>query len=62
MTPEAALKIYDRDVAKAWKAYLGETRNLIGFRYEEVEPWAWARLSSSLLEAKALWVKRRGGA
>ena len=62
MTPAAALAMYEKDVAKAWSLYLAETRNVIGFRYEEVEPWAWARLSSTLLEAKALWVKRRGGA
>lgn len=34
----------------AWDEYLAHTRNLIGFRYEEVEPWAWRRLQARLNE------------
>lgn len=32
----------------AWAEYLSSTRNLIGFRYERVEPFAWAELQSKL--------------
>lgn len=33
---------------KAWSRYRTATRNLNGFRYDEMEPWAWARLEQDL--------------
>lgn len=40
----------DRAIAtdEAWLDYLRSTRNQIGYRYDEVEPWAWARLQARL--------------
>jgi hypothetical protein len=34
--------------ADAWFEYLEATRGQSVFRYKEVEPWAWARLSQRL--------------
>jgi hypothetical protein len=34
--------------ADAWFEYLEATRGQSAFRYVEVEPWAWARLSQRL--------------
>lgn len=36
------------ETASAWREYLDATRNAIGFRYEEVEPWAWTKLHTRL--------------
>lgn len=33
---------------KAWREYLAETTGLIGPHYEEVESWAWSRLTKKL--------------
>lgn len=34
----------------AWRLYAANTRNLVGPDYFRVEPWAWSRLSETLLE------------
>jgi len=34
--------------ADAWFEYLEATRSQSEVRYQEVEPWAWARLSTGL--------------
>lgn len=34
--------------ADAWFEYLEATRGQSAIRYQEVEPWAWARLSQRL--------------
>jgi len=39
-------------VSTAWRLYLRETRDLVGPRYYEVEPWAWARLQAKLKQLK----------
>jgi hypothetical protein len=39
--------------ADAWFEYLEATRGQSVFRYKEVEPWAWARLSQRLRAIKA---------
>jgi hypothetical protein len=45
MTDEQTLASHEAD---AWFDYLEQTRNQIQFRYEELEPWAWARLAQRL--------------
>jgi len=35
---------FDQDVQAAWDHYLEQTRNEIGFSYEDIEPWAWNQL------------------
>ena len=39
--------------ADAWFEYLEATRGQSAFRYVEVEPWAWARLSQRLRAIRA---------
>ncbi len=34
----------------AWQRYLDNTRHVEAARYDEVEPWAWARLQDALFE------------
>jgi len=34
--------------AAAWSEYLESTNRVEEFRYEDVEPWAWARLQRRL--------------
>jgi hypothetical protein len=46
----------DKITASAWREYLAQTRNLIGWRYERAEPFAWAQLQARLGKLK---VKRR---
>lgn len=43
---------YRRDEALAWDRYLGDTRGLDRHRYEQVEPWAWHRLTQALDAAR----------
>lgn len=49
---EDLLRIEECD---AWLEYLEATRAQSSFRYEEVEPWAWTRLSQRL---KAIATRR----
>jgi hypothetical protein len=44
-TPDELLRLEETD---AWFEYLEATRELEGRRYEEGEPWAWARLTQRL--------------
>lgn len=39
---------FEAEVRAAWREYLDATRNKIGYRYDEVEPWAWNRLTARL--------------
>jgi hypothetical protein len=48
--------------ADAWFEYLEATRGQSAFRYKEVEPWAWARLSQRLRAIKTRRAKLRPAA
>ena len=48
--------------ADAWFEYLEATRAQSALRYEEVEPWAWARLSQRLRAIKTKRQKLRPAA
>lgn len=45
-TPATA--VLEADETDAWDEYLESTRRAQPFRYDEVEPWAWARLQKRL--------------
>jgi hypothetical protein len=45
--------------ADAWFEYLEATRSQTPLRYQEVEPWAWARLSQRLRAIKTRRAKLR---
>ena len=45
--------------ADAWFEYLEATRAQSEVRYQEVEPWAWARLSQRLRAVRARMAKLR---
>jgi hypothetical protein len=45
--------------ADAWFEYLEATRGQSVFRYKEVEPWAWARLTQRLRAIKTRRAKLR---
>lgn len=59
-------QLFEIETAEAWFEYLEQTRRLARTpplpgqpsRYEELEPWAWARLETALRSAKDKW--RRG--
>jgi hypothetical protein len=48
--------------ADAWFEYLETTRAQSEVRYQEVEPWAWARLSQRLRAVRARRAKLRPAA
>jgi hypothetical protein len=48
--------------ADAWFEYLEATRGQSAFRYKEVEPWAWARLTQRLRAIKTRRAKLRPAA
>jgi hypothetical protein len=48
--------------ADAWFEYLETTRAQSEVRYQEIEPWAWARLSQRLRAIKARMAKLRPAA
>ena len=50
--------------AEAWREYLAVVRGRAAEEYAEVEPWAWARLSSRLrsIRARRGWVSRHQAA
>jgi hypothetical protein len=48
--------------ADAWFEYLEATRHQSQVRYQEVEPWAWARLSQRRRAIKARRAKLRPAA
>lgn len=43
-----ALELLLIEEADAWFEYLEATRSQTAARYQEVEPWAWARLNQRL--------------
>jgi hypothetical protein len=45
--------VFLSEQATAWGRYLRETRGQPWHRYEEVEPWAWQRLRSSLAASRS---------
>lgn len=45
--------------AGAWFEYLEATRSESDMRYQEVEPWAWARLSQRLYAIRARMARLR---
>ena len=48
--------------ADAWFEYLEATRGQSAFRYRELEPWAWARLSQRLRAIRTKKQKLRSAA
>jgi hypothetical protein len=50
---ELAEELLQIEEADAWFEYLESTRGQSESRYEELEPWAWARLSQRLRPAAA---------
>jgi hypothetical protein len=48
--------------ADAWFEYLEATRSQSEVRYQEVEPWAWARLSQRLRAVRARMARLRPAA
>jgi hypothetical protein len=48
--------------ADAWFEYLAATRSQTAVRYQEVEPWAWARLSQRLRAIRTKRAKLRPAA
>jgi hypothetical protein len=48
--------------ADAWFEYLEATRAQSALRYEEVEPWAWARLTQRLRAIKTRRAKLKPAA
>jgi hypothetical protein len=48
--------------ADAWFEYLEATRSQSEVRYQEIEPWAWARLMQRVRAVKARQAKLRPAA
>ena len=48
--------------ADAWFEYLAATRGQTAARYQELEPWAWARLSQRLRAIRTKRTKLRPAA
>ena len=48
--------------ADAWFEYLAATRGQTAARYQEVEPWAWARLGQRLRAVRTKRAKLRPAA
>lgn len=44
-------------VQNAFRDYLEATRNCIGWKYEEQEPWAWAQLQERLANRRVRRLK-----
>ncbi len=62
--PDQVEELLQMEEADAWLEYLEATRSVAGRaeRYEEVEPWAWARLSVRLRAVRARRAKLRAAA
>jgi hypothetical protein len=54
-----ALELLLIEEADAWFEYLEATRNQSATRYQELEPWAWARLSQRLRAIRTRRAKLR---
>ena len=59
---EEAFELLLIEEADAWFEYLEATRGQTEFRYKEVEPWAWARLSQRLRAIRARRARLRPAA
>jgi hypothetical protein len=59
---EEAFELLLIEEADAWFEYLEATRGQTEFRYREVEPWAWARLSQRLRAIRARRARLRPAA
>ena len=57
--PHELLAIEEAD---AWFEYLEATRGQTAVRYQELEPWAWARLSQRLRAVRARRARLRPAA
>jgi len=54
-----AMELLLIEEADAWFEYLEATRNQSATRYQELEPWAWARLSQRLRAIRTRRAKLR---
>jgi hypothetical protein len=54
-----AIELLLIEEADAWFEYLEATRNQSATRYQELEPWAWARLSQRLRAIRTRRAKLR---
>jgi hypothetical protein len=54
-----ALELLLIEEADAWFEYLEATRNQSATRYQELEPWAWARLNQRLRAIRTRRAKLR---
>ena len=62
MTSDEAYELLLIEEADAWFEYLESTRGQAEIRYQEVEPWAWARLRQRLRAIKTRRAKLRPAA
>jgi hypothetical protein len=62
MARREAYELLQIEEADAWFEYLDATRAQSALRYNEVEPWAWARLSQRLRAVKTKRQKLRPAA
>ena len=62
MTSDEAYELLLIEEADAWFEYLESTRGQTEIRYQEVEPWAWARLRQRLRAIKTRRAKLRPAA
>jgi hypothetical protein len=59
---ELAHELLQIEEADAWFEYLEATRGQSETRYQELEPWAWARLSQRLRAVRARRARLRPAA
>ena len=62
MTSDEAYELLLIEEADAWFEYLEATRGQTELRYQEVEPWAWARLRQRLRAIRTRRLKLRPAA
>lgn len=62
MTSEEAYELLLIEEADAWFEYLEAIRGQTELRYQEVEPWAWARLHQRLRAIRTRRLKLRPAA
>ena len=62
MTSDEAYELLLIEEADAWFEYLESIRGQTEIRYQEVEPWAWARLRQRLRAVRARRAKLRPAA
>jgi hypothetical protein len=59
---ELAHELLQIEEADAWFEYLEATRGRSEMRYQELEPWAWARLNQRLRAVRARRARLRPAA